>query len=159
VNAIRLRTIRESTLEEVEERIKSLEKEFGMSSEKFEELLLKRKLDPKFVKADFEWDELVDSYKGYIEDGELDYTAEETRDFRPEQTAMLTAKRLELLYRLAVLRVESINDLAQKVKRNVKNVYQDLEVLKRFGFVKLNKRRGRTLTPETLVKEITFLIR
>jgi hypothetical protein len=120
VNAIRLRTIRESTLEEVEERIKSLEKEFGMSSEKFEELLLKQKLDPKFVKADFEWDELVDSYKGYIEDGELDYTAEETRDFRPEQTAMLTAKRLELLYRLAVLRVESINDLAQKVKRNVK---------------------------------------
>ncbi len=91
-----------------------------MSSEKFEELLLKQKLDPKFVKADFEWDELVDSYKGYIEDGELDYTAEETRDFRPEQTAMLTAKRLELLYRLAVLRVESINDLAQKVKRNVK---------------------------------------
>lgn len=111
------------------------------------------------MKADFEWDELVDSYKGYIEDGELDYTAEETRDFRPEQTAMLTAKRLELLYRLAVLRVESINDLAQKVKRNVKNVYQDLEVLKRFGFVKLNKRRGRALTPETLVKEITFLIR
>lgn len=159
MNAIRLRTIRESTLEEVEERIKSLEKEFGMSSEKFEELLLKQKLDPKFVKADFEWDELVDSYKGYIEDGELDYTAEETRDFRPEQTAMLTAKRLELLYRLAVLRVESINDLAQKVKRNVKNVYQDLEVLKRFGFVKLNKRRGRALTPETLVKEITFLIR
>ena len=45
------------------------------------------------------------------------------------------------------------------MKRNVKNVYQDLEVLKRFGFVKLNKRRGRTLTPETLVKEITFLIR
>jgi len=63
VNAIRLRTIRESTLEEVEERIKSLEKEFGMSSEKFEELLLKQKLDPKFVKADSEWDELVDSYK------------------------------------------------------------------------------------------------
>ncbi|MFZ1038355.1 MAG: hypothetical protein WAN53_00545, partial [Candidatus Bathyarchaeia archaeon] len=92
--------------EEVEERIKSLEKEFGMSSEKFEELRLKRKLDPKFVKAHFEWAELVDSYKGYIEDGELDYAAEETRDFKPEQTAMLTAKRLELLYRLAVLRVE-----------------------------------------------------
>jgi predicted transcriptional regulator len=72
---------------------------------------------------------------------------------------MLTAKRLELLYQLAVLRGESINDLAQKVKRNVKNVYQDLEVLKRFGFVKLNKRKGRALTPETLVKEITFLIR
>lgn len=84
---------------------------------------------------------------------------EEIRDFKPEQTAMLTPKRVELLYQLVVLRVESINDLAQKVKRNVKNVYQDLKVLKRLGFVKLNRRKGRASIPETLVKEITFLIR
>jgi predicted transcriptional regulator len=72
---------------------------------------------------------------------------------------MLTPKRVELLYQLVVLRVESINDLAQKVKRNVKNVYQDLKVLKRLGFVKLNRRKGRALIPEILVKEMTFLIR
>jgi predicted transcriptional regulator len=66
---------------------------------------------------------------------------------------------MELLHQLATLRVESINDLAQKVRRNVKNVYQDLKVLSKFGFVKLNKRRGRAIIPETLVKEITFLIR
>jgi DNA-binding transcriptional ArsR family regulator len=156
---MRLRIIRELTSEEVEERIKSLEKEFDMDSEKFKELFLKQKLNPKFVKTYFEWAELVDSYKGYIEDGELDYTVEEMRDFKPEQTAMLTPKRVELLYQLAVLRVESISDLAQKVKRNVKNVYQDLKVLKRLGFVKLNRRKGRALIPETLVKEITFLIR
>jgi predicted transcriptional regulator len=71
----------------------------------------------------------------------------------------LTPKRIELLYKLAVLRVESINDLAQKLRRNVKNVYQDLQALSKFGFVKMDKRKGRALIPETLVKEITFLIR
>jgi predicted transcriptional regulator len=55
--------------------------------------------------------------------------------------------------------VESINDLAQKLRRNVKNVYQDLQTLSKFGFVRLNRRKGRTIVPETLVKEITFLIR
>lgn len=154
-----LRIIRDLTSEEVEEKIKRFEKEFGMVFERFEELFLKQKLDAKFVRFYFEWAELVNSYKGYIEDGELDYTVEEIKDFKPEQIALLTPKRIELLYQLAALRVESINDLAQKVRRNVKNVYQDLEVLSKFGFVKMNRRRGRAIIPETLVKEITFLVR
>lgn len=154
-----LRIIRNLTPEEVEEKIQKFEKELGMSFEKFEELFLKQKLDAKFARAYFEWAELVDSYKGYIEDGQLDYAIEEIKDFKPEQIALLTPKRIELLYQLAALRVESINDLAQKARRNVKNVYQDLQVLSKLGFVKLNKRKGRTIIPETLLKEITFLIR
>lgn len=154
-----LRIIRDLTPEEVEEKIQKFEKELGMSFEKFEELFLKQKLDAKFARAYFEWAELVDSYKGYIEDGQLDYAIEEIKDFKPEQIALLTPKRIELLYQLAALRVESINDLAQKARRNVKNVYQDLQVLSKLGFVKLNKRKGRTIIPETLLKEITFLIR
>jgi len=154
-----LRVIRDLTPEEVEEKIQKFKKKLGMSFEKFEELFLKQKLDAKFARAYFEWAELVDSYKGYIEDGQLDYAVEEIKDFKPEQIALLTPKRIELLYQLAALRVESINDLAQKARRNVKNVYQDLQVLSKLGFVKLNKRKGRALVPETLVKEITFLIR
>jgi len=153
------RIIRDLTPEEVEKRIKRFEKEFGTNFEKFEELFLKQKLDAKFGRVYFEWAELVDSYKGYIEEGTLDYTVEEIRDLKPEQVALLTPKRIELLFQIATLRVDSINDLAQKVRRNVKNVYQDLKVLNKFGFVKLNKRKGRALTPETLVKEITFAIR
>ncbi|MDI6847745.1 MAG: hypothetical protein QMD23_06415, partial [Candidatus Bathyarchaeia archaeon] len=118
-----LRIIRDLTPEEVEEKIKRFEKELGMSFEKFEELFLKQKLDAKFARAYFEWAELVDSYKGYMEDGQLDYTVEEIKDFEPEQIALLTPKRIELLYQLAVLRVDSINDLAQKMRRNVKNVH------------------------------------
>jgi len=154
-----LRIIRDLTSEEVEDRIKRFEKEFGMDFEKFEELFLKQKLDTKFARAYFEWAELVNTYKGYIEDGQLDYTVEEVKDFKPEQVASLTPRRIELLFQIAALRVESINDLAQKVRRNVKNVYQDLQVLSKLGFIKLNKRKGRALTPETLLKELAFLIR
>ena len=154
-----IRIIRSLTSEEIEEKIKKFEKEFGMRFEKFEEQFLKQRLDGKLARIYFEWVELVDSYKGYIEEGTLDYAVEEIKDFKPEQAALLTPKRIELLYKLAALRVESINDLAKKVRRNVKNVYQDLKVLSRFGFVRLNKRRGRSIVPETLVKEITFLIR
>ncbi len=154
-----VRITRELTSEEVQDKIRKFEVEFGMSFENFEERFLRHELEARFARVYFEWAELVDSYKGYVEDGELDYTAEETKDFEPEQAALLTPKRLELMYQLAALRVESINDLAQKVKRDVKNVYQDLEVLGKLGFVKLSKRKGRALIPETLVKEITFLIR
>jgi len=154
-----LRIIRDLTSDEVQDKLRQFEKEFGMNFEKFEELFLKQKLDPRFTRSYFEWAELMDSYKGYIEDGELDYSVEEIKDFRSEQASSLTPKRIELLYQLAALRVESINDLARKVKRNVKNVYEDLEVLRRFGFVRLSKRKGIALTPETLVKEIAFLIR
>jgi hypothetical protein len=153
-----IRITRSLASEEIEERIKTFEKEFGVSFEKFEELFLKQKLDTKHARVYFEWAELVDSYKGYVEEGTLDYTVEETKDLKPEQAALLTPKRLELLYNLATVRVDSISDLAQKVKRNVKNVYEDLKVLDKLGFVKLNRRKGRALIPETLVKEITFLI-
>jgi len=154
-----VRIIRNLTSEEVEEKIKRFEKEFGMPFERFEELFLKQNLDAKFTGVYFEWAELVDSYRGYVEEGTLDYTVEEIRDLSPEQVALLTPRRIELLFRIAALRVESINDLAQKVKRNVKNVYQDLQVLSKLGFVKLNKQKGKALIPETLVKEIAFLIR
>lgn len=154
-----LRIVRDLTSEEVMERIKKFEKELGMSFERFEELFLKKKLDAKLVRTYFEWAELVDSYKGYVEGGQLDYTVEEIKDFNPEQAALLTPKRIQLLYQLAALRVESINDLAQKIRRNVKNVYQDLQVLSQFGFVKMNKRRGRAIIPETPVEEITFILR
>jgi len=154
-----VRIVRDLTSEEVREKIEKFEREFGVTFEKFEELSIGKKLDAKSASAYFEWSELVDSYKGYTESGELDYTIEEIRDLKPEQIALLTPKRVQLLYQLATLRVESINDLAQKVKRNVKNVYQDLQVLSDLGFVTLNKRGKRAITPETLVEEIAFLIR
>ncbi len=154
-----LRIVGDLALEEVMKKIRKFEKEFGMSFEKFEELFLGDKLDSKFAGTYFEWAELLESYKGYIEDGQLDYAVEEIKDLKPEQAALLTPKRIQLLYQLAIMRVESINDLAKKTRRNVKNIYQDLQVLSRFGFVKLTKRKRRDLIPETLIKEIMVLVR
>jgi DNA-binding transcriptional ArsR family regulator len=147
------------TPEEIAERIRGFETEFSMGFEEFEERYLTQKLDAKLTRSYFEWAELLDSYRGYVEDGELDFTIEEVVDLEPEKAALLTPRRVELLYQLASLRVESISDLAQRVRRDVKNVYQDLQVLSGLGFVKLSRRKGKALVPETLVKEITFLVR
>lgn len=140
-----IKIIRNLTLEEIDAKIKGFEKEFGVSFEKFKEHFLKHKPDAKLTTVYFEWAELVNSYKGYIEEGQLDYIVEEIKDLKPEQAALLTPKRMELLYQLATLRVDSINDLATKIRRNVKNVYQDLQVLRRFGFVRMNSAKGESL--------------
>jgi len=84
------------------------------------------------------------------------------RELTPEEV-LRRIKRYEkefgLLYSLVSLKVESISDLARKLKRNVKNVYQDLQILKKLGFVEFRKRGKRNIVPETLVEEITFLVR
>lgn len=154
-----IRIVRRLTLDEVKSKIKQFEKEHDMTFDEFEELFLSRKLDRRLVDTYFEWASLVHAYRGYVEGGELDYVIEELRELSPEETALLTPKRIELLYSLASLRAESINKLAQKIRRNVKNVYQDLKALQSLGFVTFRKRGKRNIVPETLVEEITLLIR
>ena len=151
--------VRQLTLEEVQVRIKNYEKEHGVSFDQFEELFWKKKLDRRLMGTYSEWADLVHAYRGYVESGELDYVVEEERELGPKETALLTPKRLELLYALASVRPESINDLAQKTRRDVKNVYEDLKTLKTLGFVSFKRRGKRNIVPETLVEEITLLIR
>lgn len=154
-----VRVVRQLALDEVEQKIRSYEKEYSMTFDQFEELFLKKKLNRSLIEAYSEWAGLVHAYRGYVESGELDYAVEEMRDLKPDETALLTPKRLELLYSLASLRPDSINDLALKTRRNVKNVYQDLNALKALGFVSFKKRGKRNIVPETLVEEVTLLIR
>jgi len=153
------RIIRQLTLDEVQARISSYEREHGMTFDEFEELFLQKKVDRRFIGVYSDWAGLVHAYRGYVEGGELDYVVEEMRDLKPKEAKLLTLKRLELLYSLASLRIESINDLAQKTRRNVKNIYQDLKALKTLGFVTFKKKGKRNIVPETLVEEITLLIR
>jgi len=154
-----VRIRRQLTLEEVQARISNYERLQGMTFDEFEELFLQKKIDRRFIGVYSEWAGLVHAYRGYVEGGELDYVVEEIRDLKPKEAQLLTPKRLQLLYSLASLRVESINDLAQKTRRNVKNVYQDLKALKSLGFVTFKKKGKRNIVPETLVEEITLLIR
>jgi len=157
--AMLVKVVRRLTLEEVQDQIKSYERQYGTTFDEFEELFLKRKIAREAAGSYFDWAGLVHAYRGYEESGELDYVVEELRELKPEEMAVLTAKRLELLYNLASIRIESINDLAQKTKRNVKNVYEDLRALRSLGFVTFKRRGRRNVIPETLVEEITLLIR
>ena len=154
-----VRIVRGLTIEAVHERIGRFEAEHGMTFDEFEELFLEKRIDRSMVGVYFEWAGLVHAYRRYVESGEFDYVVEEMREFGPDELALLTPKRLELLYSVASLRPESISDLARKTHRNVKNVHQDLQALKRLGFVTLGKRGKRSVVPETLVEEITLLIR
>jgi DNA-binding transcriptional ArsR family regulator len=153
-----VKIVRRLTIEEITARIERFEREFGVRFDDFEESFLDGEIGKVEVGKYFDWAGLVDAYRGYMEGGELDYTVEQIREFDPQEVALLTPKRLELLDELARLQIKSINDLAGKIHRNVKNVYQDLQALKRLGFVTLKKRGKRNIVPKTLLEDITFLI-
>jgi len=153
-----VRIVRNLRIEEIVEKIREFEKCSGMSFDEFEELFLAKRLGTKDASMYFEWAELTHAYRRYVESGELDYRVEEIKELTAKEMALLTPKRIELLRALARLRVDSINDLARKTRRDVKNVYQDLQALKKLGFVFFNKRGKRNIVPETLVEEITFII-
>ncbi len=151
--------MRNLTSEEVHERICTFEEQYNLTFDVFEEQFLKRDRSRPLLSVYLEWAGLVDAYRGYEEGGELDYIVEEIRDFGTKQLASLTPKRIELLNKLANTRVESINELAHKIKRDVKNVYEDLLVLKELGLLVFKRRGKRNVVPKTLVEEITFLVR
>lgn len=154
-----VRIVRRLTLEEISKRIEGFEKKCGMSFDEFEELFLNRRVDKGMVDVYYEWASLVHAYRGYMEEGELDYSVEELRDLTSEELAFLTPKRLELLFSLGGQRIESINNLARKTRRDVKNVHQDLQLLSKLGFVIFKRMGKRNIIPETLIEEITLLIR
>ena len=66
---------------------------------------------------------------------------------------VLSPKRAELLTYLANNEVVSIRDLAKKLHRNYKNVYDDLNALTKYELVEL-KGRGRALKPCCSVTQI-----
>jgi DNA-binding transcriptional ArsR family regulator len=154
-----VRIVRQLTLDEVQNRIKGFEKEYGVKFDEFDGPFLEKRLDHSLFQAYYEWADLIDAYRGYVESGELDYVVEEMRDLKPRQVALLTPKRLELLHSLGSLYVDSINDLAEKTGRDVKNVYEDLKALKSLDLVAFKKQGKRNIVPKTLVEEITLLIR
>ncbi len=154
-----LRVMKRLSLDEVAKRMKKFESRFGTSFLDFEKEFTEGRLDSGLFGEYVEWADLVHAYEGYAESGELDYASDQIMDLRDKDfERFVTHKRLELLAALASSRVESINELARRVKRNVKNVHGDLKVLEKLGFVQLRKLGKRNIVPELLVKEISLLI-
>ncbi len=104
-----------------------------------------------------EWSGMIHALRAAGEGEDFDYYAEEDLDLTPEEFESLTPRRLELLDYLADEHASSINELADRVSRDVKNVYGDLRILEQLGFVRLVK-EGKSLVPELLVQEVTILL-
>ncbi len=73
---------------------------------------------------------------------------------------ILTAKRLELLLTITRRRPGSVNELAEMVGRDYKNVSTDIAMLERIGLVNLQARggKGRAQTPRVPYDEIQVTI-
>ena len=156
---MRIKVVKRLSLEEVKRRLQEHEATIGMSFAEFEKRFIERKLDSGLFGEYVEWTNLVHAYEAYVEGGELDCTIEEIWKTRTDELEkMLNPRRLELLEVISRFHVESINDVARKVSRNVKNVYNDLKVTEKRGFVYFRKVGKRKMVPETPIEEISMII-
>ena len=121
--------------------------------EKFNRGLVGRDVFEDYV----EWMGMVHALRAWREGEDFDYLTEDVMELEWEEFSKLTPRRLDLLDQISRVRSESINDLAAKIGRDVKNVYMDLKKLEGLGLIRLVK-EGRSMVPELLVHEVTLLL-
>ena len=71
----------------------------------------------------------------------------------PKICYALTPKRMELLEFISQVNPSSIKDLAQRIERDYKNVYDDVGVLQRFHLLEMEK-RGKSRKPRSRIRGI-----
>jgi predicted transcriptional regulator len=157
VSFLLLRVVRSIPLGEVGRRVVELERKYGGSLNKYPSWSSFGRESHGSFEEYVEWTRMVHALRAYGEGEDFDYDIEETVELRKDEFKKLTPLRLELLYQLSRIRADSINDLAKKTGRDVKNIYVDLKILENFGFVRL-ERMGRRIKPELIVQEITLLL-
>jgi len=154
---MRWRVVRRIPLNEVRERVAAYVSKYGGQygelSREFEAGKMPRNRMDDYI----EWSSMIHALRAAGEGEDFDYYAEEDLALAPEEFESLTPRRLELLDYLADVYVSSINELADRIGRDVKNVYGDLRILEQLGFVRLVK-EGKSLVPELLVQEVTILL-
>jgi len=154
---MQLKVMRTIPLEEVTQRVTEIERRYteGMDDipEKFNRGLVDRDAFEDYV----EWMGMVQALGAWREGEDFEYLTEDIMELEWEEFSKLTPRRLDLLDQLSRVRSESINDLAAKIGRDVKNVYMDLKKLESLGLIRLVK-EGRSMVPELLVHEVTLLL-
>jgi len=150
------RVVKSIPLQQVQTRVAILREKYGSLSHLHEEFT-KGRMPPGIFDDYIQWTNMDHALRAYQEGEDFEYLAEEELILPEKEYMLLTPRRLELLAYLGVEPVSSINDLAEKLERDVKNVYQDLKTLERLGFISL-RREGRSLIPEQIVYEITILL-
>jgi predicted transcriptional regulator len=155
--AMQLRVVRRLSLAEVNRRVSEIEQMYGVDIDDIPEHFAVGRVGREAFEDYIEWIGMVHALRAYREGEDFDYYTEEILDIDSEATSKLTPRRMELLDQISRSRANSINDLATKIRRNVKNVYSDLKALESLGLVELI-REGRRMIPELLVQEVTILL-
>ena len=139
---------------EVQTRTNKFREKYGSLSLLHEEFN-KGRMPPGVFDEYIEWTTMDHALRAYQEGEDFEYLAEEDLSLDSKQYEKLTPKRLELLDHLSTRQDSSINALAERIGRNVKNVHSDLQILAELGFINLVK-EGRSLIPELVVHEINI---
>ncbi len=150
------RVVKSIPLRDVQTRINILREKYGSLSLLHEEFT-KGRMPPGVFDEYIEWTNMDHALRAYQEGEDFEYLAEEALSLDSKQYEKLTPKRLELLNFLAMGQYSSINELAERIGRDVKNIHSDLQILTSLGFVDLVK-EGRSLVPELIVYEINILL-
>ena len=143
-------------MQQVQTRMAILGEKYGSLSHLHEEFA-KGRMPPGTFDDYIEWTNMDHALRAYQEGEDFEYLAEEDLALDETEYTLITQRRLELLDFLGVEPVSSINELAEKLGRDVKNVYNDLKIMERLGFISL-RREGRSLVPEQIVFEINILL-
>lgn len=155
---LRVKLVRRLSLEEVQDRIRRMEKHFKMSFDEFEENFLEGKLDRGLWGFYVEWAELQYALEAYEESGELEYVEEERVNIDlNDLCSIFTPEKLKILVELG-RGVDSISELSRRVGRSLRNVHRDLKYLEEKGLVRLMKgieADRRIVKPKILVNEIS----
>ena len=148
--------VKSISLQQVQTRIALYKEKFGSLSHLHEEFT-KGRMPPGTFDEYIKWTSMDHALRAYQEGEDFEYLAEEDLAFDSKEYKMLTPRRMDLLDFLALESVSSINELADKHERDVKNIYVDLKVLEELGFISL-RREGRRLVPKLNVYEINILL-
>jgi len=99
------------------------------------------------------WSSLIHALRAYDEGEGIEIAVEEVFPSIPLLRKVLTEKRIRLLEQID-LGVSSITELAKKVDhRSLKNVHDDLQILKKIGFISLEKEENRVI-PKLLLSSL-----
>lgn len=141
-------------IQEVQRRIEAMENRYGSLSHLHAEFS-KGRIPPGQFDDYVEWNTMDHALRAYQEGEDFEYMAEEELELSPVDYGKLTPRRIELLDHLARSMAGSINELANQLERDVKNVYDDLHILEGLGFISLTE-EGRRIVPTPIVYEITL---
>ncbi len=159
-NALRVRVVRRLTADEMSSRIMGFGRKYIAGYRDLQYKCSDGKATSDELVDYLGWSALLDAYGNYLENGELNYLEEEYHDSnRGDFSDVLTLKRLELLSLINSSWAQSINELARKSGRNVKNVYEDLKLLETLKLIRLVRVGKGKVTPQGFVEEIHLLMR